>query len=278
MAEPSRAGWRTRLLSGIALALAGLTLVYVGGPALAALVALALAAVALEWNRMAAGGRAGASAAVTVAVIGGTVAASVLSGALLALAVAAGGAVLVALVSLATRASALWCAAGAFYLSAAALAFLWLRSEPGTGRAVVFWLLAVVWTTDIVAYGVGGALKGPRLAPRLSPQKTWAGALAGAASAVLAGLFMGWLLSRVGWLPALPGPRALALSALGLSAVAQAGDLGESAFKRRFGVKDSGHLIPGHGGAFDRLDSLLAAAPALGLLELAGGGAFGSAS
>ncbi|HXP12806.1 MAG TPA: phosphatidate cytidylyltransferase, partial [Stellaceae bacterium] len=126
-----------------------------------------------------------------------------------------------------------------------------------------FWLLALVWASDIAAYAVGRALGGPKLAPRLSPNKTWAGFFGGLAGAGLVGVASASITHA---------PAALLLPvSLALGLAAQAGDLLESLAKRHYGVKDAGQLIPGHGGLLDRIDSLLAAALALGLLaRLAG--------
>jgi phosphatidate cytidylyltransferase len=153
--------------------------------------------------------------------------------------------------------------AGLFYVALAGAALLWLRDDPISGRADVVFLLLVVWANDIGAYGVGRWFGGPRLAPRISPGKTWSGAAGGVLAAVVLGLLAAHLLSHTGtaW-------RA-ALAAALLGVVAQAGDLLESFVKRRIAVKDSGHLIPGHGGLFDRLDGVLAAAPVAAVLALA---------
>jgi phosphatidate cytidylyltransferase len=126
------------------------------------------------------------------------------------------------------------------------------------------WLLAVVWATDIGAYAVGRGVGGPRLAPRWSPRKTWSGLAGGTVCAALAG---GLTALALGVSPALP----LVLTSAGLAIVAQFGDLAESLAKRRFGVKDSSGLIPGHGGLLDRLDGLLAVIPAVTLMTLIGG-------
>ena len=139
-------------------------------------------------------------------------------------------------------------AAGLAYIAIAYAALLEVRAAPA-GRGNVLFVMAVVWAGDIGAYVAGRALGGPRLAPRISPGKTWSGAAGGTACAVLAGMALAWT----------PGAAALALA---LSVVAQAGDLLESAVKRLLGAKDSGRLIPGHGGLLDRLDGVLAAAPA----------------
>lgn len=147
------------------------------------------------------------------------------------------------------RAAAL--AAGFAYAGLAVLALACLRAIPGAGRGVVLFLLAVVWSSDVGAYVTGRLFGGPRLAPSISPGKTWSGAAGGLASAVLVGAAAAGL----GW-----GHVGLVMLAAGvLGIAAQIGDLLESAVKRHFGVKDSGRLIPGHGGLLDRLDGLMAA-------------------
>jgi phosphatidate cytidylyltransferase len=125
----------------------------------------------------------------------------------------------------------------------------------------VLFLLIVVWSNDIGAYVVGRLIGGPRLAPRISPGKTLSGAVGGLLAAAAAGMFAAHVLADGSlW-------RAIAVAAV-LGAVAQSGDLLESCVKRRLEVKDSGDLIPGHGGLFDRLDALLAAAPVAAILAL----------
>jgi phosphatidate cytidylyltransferase len=152
------------------------------------------------------------------------------------------------------------CVFGTIVLLTAAAAFAWLRADPTCGRANALFLLAIVWTTDIAAYLVGRAAKGPKLAPRISPAKTWSGAAGGGAAAICTGLITAAI-------TATSHPHA-AIIAAAFSIVAQAGDLAESAAKRRFGVKDSGRLIPGHGGLLDRLDSTLAVSLAAALLVI----------
>jgi phosphatidate cytidylyltransferase len=149
---------------------------------------------------------------------------------------------------------------GAAYVLLAAAGLLWLRADPMEGRANLLFLLVLVWASDIGAYTAGRALGGPLLAPQISPSKTVAGALGGLLAAVLVGIVAALASSTPLW-------RAGILTGL-LGMVAQAGDLGESFVKRRFGVKDSGRLIPGHGGLLDRLDALLAVALAASLLAL----------
>jgi phosphatidate cytidylyltransferase len=155
---------------------------------------------------------------------------------------------------------------GVPYLGLAAVALTWLRLGNENGRAVVFVLLLVIWAGDIGAYAIGRVIGGPRLAPRISPGKTWSGAIGGLAASVCVGAIAAVVLGiwQPVWLAAL-------LAGL-LGVVGQAGDLLESALKRHFRVKDSGGLIPGHGGLLDRVDAVLTAAPVAAALALALGG------
>lgn len=160
-------------------------------------------------------------------------------------------------------------AAGVAWTLLALASALWLRSDPLVGRANVGFLVLVVWASDAGAYLAGRVIGGPRLAPAISPGKTWAGAAGGLVGAACIGLAVaalhGW---RHGTLGGLGCGRAAAV-AIGLSVLGQAGDLAESWAKRCFGVKDSGSLIPGHGGLLDRLDAVLAVLPAAALLAYA---------
>jgi len=151
---------------------------------------------------------------------------------------------------------------GVLYIGLASVALIWLRGDGAAGRANVLFLVVVVWASDIGAYAAGRLFGGPKLAPAISPGKTWSGAVGGLLAAMLVGEAAGYALGA-----AAHGRTALVAGLLGLAA--QGGDLLESAIKRRFGVKDSGRLIPGHGGLLDRLDGLLTAAPAAAVLALA---------
>jgi phosphatidate cytidylyltransferase len=133
------------------------------------------------------------------------------------------------------------------------LAWVWL--------VLVLWLFAVTWATDILAYFAGRAIGGPKLAPRISPNKTWAGLIGGMVGAGLLGWAAAWYFEMEPVFHWLGAPMGL---------IAQAGDLYESWVKRRAGVKDSGSILPGHGGVLDRLDGLLAVALATTLLLMAG--------
>jgi phosphatidate cytidylyltransferase len=146
--------------------------------------------------------------------------------------------------------------AGFAYAALAAAALAWLRIDPVGGRPALIFLLAVVWCSDIGAYLTGRLIGGRKLAPSISPGKTWSGAGGGLLAAVAVGEVIAALWNGR------PGPAMLAAAVLGVAS--QLGDLLESAVKRRFGVKDSGRLIPGHGGLLDRLDGLMAAAVVAG--------------
>lgn len=158
----------------------------------------------------------------------------------------------------------LWLAGGLAYVLTAASLLLVMRQETNGLQRVLLVLLAVI-ATDVGAYFAGRTIGGPKIAPRISPSKTWAGLIGGAmlAGGVLAGTFLVQLNDD--------SYRVLALFVFALGAImaviAQVGDFFESWMKRRAGVKDSSHLIPGHGGVFDRLDGLLAVAFVLGVLQ-----------
>lgn len=159
-----------------------------------------------------------------------------------------------------------WTPAGLGYAGLAGVSLALLREDTHAGLVAILFLFATVWATDVFAYFVGRAVGGPKLAPRISPGKTRSGAVGGAAGGVAAGL----LVVATAGVANLP---LLGLVALLLSAVSQAGDLFESWVKRRHGVKDSGSIIPGHGGVMDRVDGLVAAGLALYLIGALSGGA-----
>ena len=152
-------------------------------------------------------------------------------------------------------------AAGLIYLAPAVLALIWMRDDALVGRGNVLFVVLVVWASDIGAYLAGRMIGGPRLAPAVSPGKTWSGALGGLCSVALVGVAASSLGGGT------PVHGALMGALLGIAS--QIGDLLESVVKRRFGVKDSGWLIPGHGGLLDRLDGMLVAAALAGIVVLA---------
>ena len=156
-----------------------------------------------------------------------------------------------------------WLSRGMAYVAIPCAAFIALRQAEPFGWAAILYILVVVWATDTAAYFGGRTMGGAKLWPRVSPKKTWSGALSGIVAAVVFG----------GLTVALTGagdlPTGLIL-AVPLSIAAQAGDLLESAIKRRFGVKDSGTIIPGHGGVLDRVDGLFGAAALAWLIAVLG--------
>jgi phosphatidate cytidylyltransferase len=152
--------------------------------------------------------------------------------------------------------------AGVLYAGVPALGLIVLRQEPA-GLALAIWVMVVVWATDIGAYFAGRGIGGPKLAPRISPNKTWAGLIGG----ILAAGVCGALIAHFTALP-------LLFWWLGgvMAVMAQAGDLFESWLKRQAGVKDSGNILPGHGGVMDRLDGLVPVATLTALLVASGVG------
>lgn len=156
------------------------------------------------------------------------------------------------------RATALWYAGGIPYLAWSGLAMMAIRALPENGLMWTLYLLFAVWGTDIGGYAAGCTIGGPKICPKISPKKTWAGLFGGMALAGLMGYFMAGQMGGIGW-------RFVVLSMV-LAIVSQAGDFFESHVKRKAGAKDSGRLIPGHGGILDRIDGLLFAAVLLGAL------------
>lgn len=160
-----------------------------------------------------------------------------------------------------------WIVLAGLYLIVPAVGFLWIRSLDG-GMALAFWLLVIVWATDIASYAAGQIIKGPQIAPRSSPNKTWSGFLGGLCAGVLAGTGLGLYIFVPGGSVHF-GTGVMIVLAFGLALATQAGDIAESWLKRRFDVKDSGGLIPGHGGVLDRLDGFLFAAIVLTVTMIA---------
>jgi phosphatidate cytidylyltransferase len=251
-----------RVLSAVALAPIPIAAIWFGWPWLPLLTASAAAVMAWEWGRLCRNQRRGQTGMVLIGVVLATVAAAALAAPGLALGAALLGAAIVFWSARRERdLEPRWTALGALWVTLPCICLLWLARDGPAGRATLLWVLAVVWATDIGAYAIGRALGGPRLAPRWSPRKTWAGLAGGT---VCAGL-TGWATAT--WLGISPSLPVVLISA-GLAIVGQFGDLAESLAKRKFGVKDSSGLIPGHGGLLDRLDGLLAVIPVVAILTL----------
>ena len=237
-----------RIVSALVLAAIALGLTWLGGLWFRLLCAGMAAVIFYEWARMsrpAAGAALGFVPEALLLVFAGALIAGVPALWLLSLVSAM---VVVAAVGARMRETAQWDAAGLAYAALSGLSLALLRDGDRSGLVAILFLFAVVWATDIFAYFVGRAVGGPKLAPSISPGKTQSGALGGAVGDHAAGA------GNLG---------VLAVVALVLSIVAQAGDLFESWVKRRHGRKDSSALIPGHGGVMDRVDGLVAAAFAL---------------
>jgi phosphatidate cytidylyltransferase len=156
-------------------------------------------------------------------------------------------------------------ALGLLYFGIAAVSLVWLRTDLAVGWPNLLFVLCLVWGSDIGAYLFGRLVGGPKLAPMISPGKTWSGAAGGLVGAIVAAIAIAL------WTGDSFSPAYVIGLAVGLGVIAQLGDLLESALKRHFGVKDSGRLIPGHGGLLDRVDALLAVAPFAALLALHAG-------
>jgi phosphatidate cytidylyltransferase len=237
-----------RVMAALILAPAAIAIAWLGVWLWTTLVTLAAIGLYVEWLMivgMARETRVVTSGAVALAVSGLCFAAGRIDASLLALAL---GLAAVALLAPQRRS---WTATGFFYAAAAQMASELVRLDQTYGFVALMLVLLVVWVTDIGGYFAGRGIGGPKLWPRVSPRKTWAGAVGGfAASLVVAAGFAAFGLGKTGPL--------LLLGAV-LSIASQLGDLFESAVKRRFGVKDSSHIIPGHGGLMDRLDGFVAA-------------------
>lgn len=257
LAETFDPALQQRTMSAAVMAAATLVAVLVGGWLFVLLVLLVAVVMAGEWTRLV------PTPAIEMRAL--TAIAAGLVPVLAAIALATGrdaaavailllGAVVVAGIAAAMPAGLPDRAVGGLlYVGLPVLALIWLRTSPHGGLGHVLWLLFVVWATDICAYFAGRSIGGPKLAPRISPGKTWSGLGGGMLGAGVVG-GVGTLAADVGfWLGA--------AFAMVLAVVAQIGDLFESRLKRLAEVKDSGHLIPGHGGLLDRIDGLVFAAP-----------------
>lgn len=260
-------GLRTRVIFGLLMAAIAIAAVASGDRVFALFVGAASVILAWEWTRLCGEGRFGRTGLVVALAMLGVV--------LLAffdrLALAFGTAVLAAPIVFASargglRTHPIWLAAGPIYVGVPVAALIWLRGHDASGEHMIFWLLTSIALTDIGAYFAGRLIGGPKLAPRISPKKTWAGLIGAMVASAIVGAGFAWLD------PQAPAMEVLAIAGAALAVIGQAGDLMESWVKRLFAVKDSSNLIPGHGGLFDRVDGLIAAAAALALFQWATAG------
>jgi phosphatidate cytidylyltransferase len=272
-AEPGSRNLLLRVAVALVLAPLAIAIAYAGGWLWAALVTLAAIGLYVEWLTIV--GAAGemrvvASGVVALGLGGLCLATGRIDAALVVFVV---GLIVVALITPAQRN---WTATGFFYAAAAEIASVLVRLDSVKGFAALILVLLVVWVTDIGGYFAGRGIGGPKLWPRVSPKKTWAGAIGGfVASLIVAAGFYAFDHNQAAEhsLKLELGPL-LVLGAM-LSVVSQFGDLFESAVKRRFGVKDSSHIIPGHGGLLDRLDGFVAAVVMAAIFGFLRGGADG---
>lgn len=239
---------QTRTLSGVAMVTVALADLWFGGVAFWALCAALAILMMIEWSQMAKANRwqtaSGALLAAAMMLYSSMLISVPSASALISTIEISGfAAILLAVISFKARLGA-----GLLYSVLPAASLLFIRQQPEHGLMLALWTLVIVWATDIGAYFAGRTIGGPKLAPRISPNKTWAGLVGGMVAAAIAGTGI----ASIAGLPAL-----FWIAAGPLAVAAQAGDLFESWLKRRSGVKDSGKLLPGHGGVLDRLDGLV---------------------
>ncbi len=252
---------RSRVLSALVLAPLALAAIFAGFPYFDCLIAIASMIMAAEWRRLCGGRIVDVIGGVMIAgILTGIASVSLISGSILALILIA---VAVGVVALAAflgedRSIAIACGLGVLCLGAFGISLSWIRMLDPAGLEIVIWLVLAVWLTDICAYFAGRAIGGPKLAPRISPNKTWAGLLGGVMAAALWSVIWGSSMQ-------VDSVATMASVGAGTAIMAQLGDLGVSLLKRRFGVKDTGSLIPGHGGVMDRMDGFIGAAPPVAL-------------
>jgi phosphatidate cytidylyltransferase len=259
---------QVRIVSAVVLGAIALFLTWYGGLPFRALAALVGLLVYWEWQNITGYDKYGLLELAAPGAVAAAMVLVILNFSVLESLIPAIFATLFSIAACVRRNIPYWFPLGVPYAIVPVLAITSLRGDSAGGLWAIIFLFAVVWATDICAYLAGRAIGGPKLAPSISPNKTWSGAVGGAVAGVLAGIAVA----------ALHGNTDLSLhgiTALALTLSAQGGDLFESHVKRRFGVKDSGTIIPGHGGVMDRVDGLVAAAVMLYLICLSlGGGVF----
>jgi phosphatidate cytidylyltransferase len=248
-----------RTASAAVLIPAALGFIYWGGWPFLLLCAAAAAGILVEWTQLVTGAGdtrvllPGLAALVFALILTGSGQPDAAAGCIVIGAVLGGGAMAAWPRRLPARNLIGWSAGGILYAGIAFLGAAALRQDAKMGLTAVLFLAATVWSTDIFAYCVGRAVGGPLLWPKVTPNKTWAGVLGGLIGGVAAG-------TLVAYASGIDRLAVVGVIALLLSVLSQAGDLFESAVKRRFGAKDTSTLIPGHGGLMDRLDGFLVAA------------------
>lgn len=262
---PARAGsdLALRVVSALVMVPVAIGAAVLGGWPFLVFWLIAALLVLWEWTGLVAPGQLASIVSLSGLCLAGAALALALGHAAIALVALAIG--LLAAAFLASADRRLWAGAGAVYAAAIVMAPVLLRADPAFGLAAILLLFAVVWASDICAYFGGRLIGGPKLWARVSPKKTWSGAVVGTLCAIAAALAVAaW--ARLAAFGAIAG------LAFILSVASAAGDLFESAIKRRFAAKDASQLIPGHGGLMDRLDGFVAAALLAAAVGVARGG------
>ncbi len=261
-----------RVLSGIVLMIVALVTTWTGGLVLVFAFSVLSFFVLIEWERLT-GPNSQRRLVLGMLVVGAAASIAYFFGPVAAMAVGIGS-LFVALGAALLESPKRWSLTGVAYASWLVVSLVSLRGHDSVGLSAILFVFAAVWATDIAAYFGGRAIGGPKLMPSVSPNKTWSGAISGALAAILVCVgYIAWadvhVSARTSSLAlTLVSVGYIALMALALSVASQAGDLFESGLKRRFGAKDSGTLLPGHGGFMDRVDGLVFASAAAFLIGL----------
>lgn len=244
----------SRVISALILAPLVAGAIYIGSPVYDLLVLAAIVVMAWEWRRLCAAQHFDTAGIImTIAVVGATGLTWFQQVGLAVLLVAAGALIVFFMIAGSEGKSSIWTIAGLLAVGLTGISLILIR-RIGDDWSVTMWLLVAVWATDINAFLVGRSIGGPKLAPKISPGKTWSGLIGGIVGAV------GWSVIWALW-TGVEQVGTVALLGAAIAIFAQLGDLGVSRVKRRYGVKDTGTLIPGHGGLLDRVDGIMGAVP-----------------
>jgi phosphatidate cytidylyltransferase len=250
-----------RVVSGAVIGAVAFAMTYWSPAAFAVLMAIIAVAMSWEWGRMVRGPM--PDTAFIVHILAILLAAGLSASDMAGLGIAATIVGAIAVAALAFGAgNAQLSSAGVAYTGLPIVALGWLRGDEPLGFLAALLVLIIVIVTDVGAYIVGRTAGGPKLWPSISPNKTWSGLIGGVCAAAIAGALFSWL-SGTG------SPRWLMSLGFITGLIAQGGDLMESALKRHFNLKDSGDLIPGHGGVLDRMDGIVTASVAAALIAFA---------
>ena len=259
VADATAGNLRLRVISAAVLIPVAVTLVVLGSWWFTGLVAVAGLLMAHEWDRLTGGSGTGPAGLALAALLPAAALLTAGGPPMTAVYLLLAALPLMAILARWRGRRPVWPMLGVLWLGLPCISAVWLRDLPGVGLEAVLWVLVLVWASDSGAYAAGRGIGGPKLAPRISPNKTWAGLAGGVAGAAIVGAVAAKTTGLGGM------PELVLISAV-LAAFSQVGDLAESALKRHFSVKDSGALIPGHGGILDRLDALLFVLPAAAVL------------